>query len=296
MTAEPSQPKTAIEHFNNGAPDYEKYTGGCTREVACALLELPELADVGAPGSVVLDNACGTGIVTEEIIKRCRTQESAESGTTAAATVYLADAASNMVDIALRKLQSLAEEERFTVTGHVMPGERLVFEDNTFTHSITNLGILFYKDGPAGSRELYRTLSPGGVAVVTTWTDLGYLEPIIKPAQAEVRPDDPPYQLPLSLDWLSASHLESVLAQGGFGDVRVSEMKAHYGAETLEELVGLLAHSFRIVCKAWSDDEKTRFRALVHEKTARVVEQYKMPDGRAGVGIPMRAAVAVCRK
>jgi hypothetical protein len=34
----------------------------------------------------------------------------------------------------------------------------------------------------------------------------------------------------------------------------------------------------------------------VREKVEGVVEEYVMPDGERGVGIPMMAAVAVCRK
>ncbi|GAB1316381.1 hypothetical protein MFIFM68171_06591 [Madurella fahalii] len=293
MAAKEGQPKTAIEHFDAAAEDYEKSTGGCTRELALSLLELPQLADAGAPGSVVLDNSCGTGIVSEEIMRRHRGDDGAG---TAAATIYVVDAASNMVEIARRKLEGLNEGQRYSITGHVMPGEHLEFGDDTFTHSITNLGILFYVDGLAGAKEIHRTLRAGGVAVVTSWIDLGYFDPVVKAAQLEIRPDEQPYRLPLSPEWLQPSHLEFVLSQGGFRDVKVSSMKVHYGAETVEGIVDLLAHTFRAVWKDWLDSEKTRFRALMHEKTAKIAEQYTMPNGKNGVGIPMIASVAVCRK
>lgn len=282
-----SPPKTAVEHFNRSAENYEKYTGGCTRELAQYLLDLVELADTGAPGSIVLDNACGTGIITEEILRRRQT---------GSATIRAVDAASNMVDVARRKLEPLNEGRGFIITSHVMPGEKLDFDDNTFTHSITNLGILFYQDGLAGAKEMFRTLRTGGVAVVTSWTDLGYLEPVVKAAQLEIRPTQPPYQLPLAPEWLLAAHLVSVLQQGGFPHVDVSARKAHYGAETVDGVVELLVHSFQGISKDWSDEEKTRFRVLMADKTAKIAEEYTMPNGKPGVGIPMMASVAVCRK
>ncbi|KXX80969.1 Ubiquinone/menaquinone biosynthesis C-methyltransferase UbiE [Madurella mycetomatis] len=293
MATREDQPKTAIEHFNAAAEHYGKFTGGCTRELALSLLELPQLADAGTPGSIVLDNACGTAIVSEEVIRRHGSVGSAAAN---AATIYIVDAAPNMVEISRRKLEGLNEGRRYNITGHVMPGEHLDFGDGTFTHSITNLGILFYVDGLAGAKEIYRTLRAGGVAVVTSWIDLGYFDPIVKAAQLEIRPNEPPHQLPLSPEWLAPSHLESILSQGGFSDVKVSPVKVHYGADTVERIVDLLAHAFRAIWKDWPDDDKTRFRVLVHEKTAQVAEQYTMPNGKPGVGIPMTASVAVCRK
>jgi ubiquinone/menaquinone biosynthesis C-methylase UbiE len=296
MATEESQPKTAVEHFDRSAENYEKYTGGCTRELTRFLLDLPQLADAGVPGSIVLDNACGTAIVTEEIIRRRRSVgEGAEPAT--AGTIHVVDAAPNMVDIARRKLEALNDGQRYTITSNVMPGEHLAaFADDIFTHSITNQGILFYTDGLAGAREIHRTLRPGGVAVVTSWSDLGYIEPVVKAAQLEVRPGERPYQLPLAPEWFSPAHLELVLTQGGFRDVEISAVKVHYGAGTVEGVVELLAHSFSAICKDWLDDEKVKFRALMQEKTAAIAEPYTMPNGDMGVGIPMRASVAVCRK
>jgi ubiquinone/menaquinone biosynthesis C-methylase UbiE len=146
-------PKTAIEHFNRSAESYEKYTAGCTREVAQYILRLPDLADAGSPGTVVLDNACGTAIVTEEIIQRRRQKE------TETATIHAVDAAPNMVDMARRKIEGL-NTQHCSVTTQVMPGEHLSFENDTFTHSITNLGIPFYQDGLAGPRRSTGRLSP----------------------------------------------------------------------------------------------------------------------------------------
>ncbi|KAK4099319.1 S-adenosyl-L-methionine-dependent methyltransferase [Parathielavia hyrcaniae] len=297
---EEAPPKTAAEHFNRSAENYEKYTGGCTREVAQYILSLPQLADAGAPGTVVLDNACGSALVAEEIIlQRRRGQgQPGQASTATTATIHAVDAAPNMINVARRKIQDvLGDDASLSATTHVMPGEKLDFPSATFSHSITNLGILFFQDGLAGAREIHRTLRPGGVAVLTSWSDLGYIDPVVKAAQLEIRPGEPTYQLPLPPQWLLPSHLESVLNQAGFdGQVEMSARKAHYGAETVDGVVELLAHSFQAVAKDWSDDEKVRFRALMREKTERIVEEYTMPDGRPGVGIVMMATVAVCRK
>ncbi|KAH6850112.1 S-adenosyl-L-methionine-dependent methyltransferase [Chaetomium sp. MPI-CAGE-AT-0009] len=295
MTTKVPQPKTAVEHFNASAESYEKYTGGCTRELAIALLNLPQLADAGTPGTIILDNACGTGIVTEELIRR-------HHHTNTGATIHAVDAAPNMVALAQHKLSTTLppnHHHHHTITTHTMPGEHLTFPDNTFTHSITNLGILFFADGPAGAAEIYRTLRPGGgVAVVSTWTDLGYLDPVVRAAQRAVRPGEEPYRLPIAAEWLEGEHLRAVMVGAGFGEdgVAVEVVRAHYGAGTVEGVVELLGHSFRGVCEGWGEGERVRFGEVLRERVAAVVEEYVMPDGERGVGIPMMAAVAVCRK
>ncbi|KAK3295546.1 S-adenosyl-L-methionine-dependent methyltransferase [Chaetomium fimeti] len=235
MATEAPQPKTAVEHFNASAESYEKYTGGCTRELALALLNLPELADAGAPGSVVLDNACGTGIVTEELLLRqpptTTTTTTTTSPTSPSATIHAVDAAPNMVTLAQHKLSTLPPQPNHTITTHTMPGEHLAFPDHTFTHSITNLGILFFASGPAGAAEIYRTLRPGGIAVVSTWTDLGYIGPVVQAAQRIVRPGEEVYKLPVAGEWLEGGYLRRVMAGGGFGEAGVEMVEMVGGVD-----------------------------------------------------------------
>lgn len=68
-----------------------------------------------------------------------------------------------------------------------MPGEDLRFPDNHFTHSFTNQGIVFFKDGEKGAKEIYRTLKHGGTAIVTTWKYIPYVS-IIQAGQKVATP------------------------------------------------------------------------------------------------------------
>lgn len=288
-----------IDRFNSVAYTYESSTGDCTRELARAILSHPRVAQAGAPGTVVLDNACGTAIVAEEIIYQHRNDEVSE--TVAPAVIYAVDPAPNMVAIAQGKLEIMTGSEAqnrapINFMTKVMAGERLEFDDNTFTHSITNLGILFFQDGMTGATELRRTLVPGGVAVVTSWQDLGYFDTVFKPAHSEMRPRDPPLNLPISADWFSASYLKLLLECAGFHDVQVSTRKVHHGAQTLEKLVDSLMGTSCAVWKNWSDADVRKFRGHVREMATPLAERYIMPDGNPGFGIPMKASVAVCFK
>ncbi|RSL58871.1 hypothetical protein CEP54_007592 [Fusarium duplospermum] len=278
---------TAIGHFDSSAAQYEASTGGCTRELARLLLDIPQLESIYQPSAIVLDNACGTGIVAEEIILRARRTN------TNAPKLYAVDPAPNMVEISRKKLDALGTPE--TSSTAIMPGEKLEFQDGMFTHNITNLGILFYTDGDAGAREIYRTLKAGGVVVVTSWAVLGYLD-VIRPAQNVVRPDDPPFKLPIPEKWLDSAYVEKCLRDGGFGNVTVSEKIVHYGAPSAGGLSDLILNSFRMLWKDWSEDDQNNFRRAVREKIEEVSSSYTLNDGSQGVGVPMTAIVAVCQK
>ncbi|KAM5341737.1 hypothetical protein ACJ41O_014768 [Fusarium nematophilum] len=278
---------TAIAHFDSSVAHYEASTGGCTRELARHLLKLPEAQGIFQPGAVVLDNACGTGIVSEEIVLQARQQNAGLP------KIHAVDPAPNMVDISRKKLAALGASDIFSPD--VMPGEKLDFPDETFTHSITNLGILFFTDGVAGAKEIYRTLRPGGVAVVTSWSALGYLD-VIHPAQKATRPDDHPFKLPVPEVWFQPSHVESCLKEGGFTKVKVSGSAVHYGASSTNDLSNLLLDSFKMLWKDWPEDDQKKFHQAIHEQVDKTSRSYTMTDGTPGIGLPMTAIVAVCEK
>lgn len=288
MSSDQGKPANSVQFFDSTAAQYEESTGGCTRELAVKLLDLPQLSTLSAPGVHLLDNACGTGIVADELAKRCAVNGAAFP------SVSAVDAAQNMVDLAQRKFEGTEHAE--TIKFQQMPGEKLDFPDNTFSHSITNLGILFFADGDAGAREIYRTLKPGGVAVVTSWAGLSYLDKVIRPAQKAVRPDAPTYKLPIPDTWFSVSHAQETFKKAGFKNVETLEMEPHYGAASMADLSHLLGTKFSGALEEFSIEEKAKFREEVKGLTENAAVPYTMADGRQGVGIPMRAIVAVCQK
>ena len=139
------------------------------------ILSLPQIAKVEpsiiSPEAKILENLCGTGFVTEDILKRG-----------SEAQFHAVDAAPNMIELAKAKLG-----DKPNIHYGVMPGEILEFPDKHFTHSFTNLGILFFKSPAAGAEEIWRTLKPGGIAIVTSWSRLDTVEDGVVPAQLAIR-------------------------------------------------------------------------------------------------------------
>jgi ubiquinone/menaquinone biosynthesis C-methylase UbiE len=133
---------------------WPRYTRDTTRET---------LARIG-PGlpSAVLDIACGTGTLLEEIAKR-------RSG--ADARIAGVDLSPGMLAQARRKLNSRA----IVVAGDAT---RLPFRTGAFEVALSVSALHHWRDPAAVLREARRVLGPGGRLVVTDWCGDRWLERI----------------------------------------------------------------------------------------------------------------------
>ncbi|KAJ4368353.1 hypothetical protein N0V83_006709 [Neocucurbitaria cava] len=283
------QPKAALEYFDTLSTTYEASTGGCTRELGRYLISIapPFTAD-----SKVLDNACGNGIIAQEILIK---------NPNVPLSITCVDGASAMVDLARHAVQARNGNSFATLSFDVVPGENLTFPDDEFTHSITNQGILFFKDGQKGAREIYRTLQPKGTAIITSWKSLGYI-PLIHQAQKAVRPDDALFRIPISDDWYSTAHLEKTLAEAGFGNVQIHEKTVYYAAKSVGVMSGFLVKLFGQLVQGWSEEETAQFAKELRKAAEKAVVKVQRPvvgneeEMEELVGVEMVALVAVARK
>ena len=98
------------DHFksNETAKQYELTTGGATLAVTRRVLSL-YLEDNSLDGKIILDNACGTGVVTKEILSRADD-----------VTIQAADYSEAMID-ALKESLSTSDKGKH-VTAITMDG------------------------------------------------------------------------------------------------------------------------------------------------------------------------------
>lgn len=273
---------TTIQHFDSSADNYEANTGGCTVEVTEQCLSL--LPEIGSD-SVVLDNACGTGLATDVLLR------SLKDGTSP--TVHVVDGASNMVEIARKRF--VTNEK---IHAQVAAGSDLsAFADDTFSHSLTIMGLFFFTDPAQGAREVYRTLAPQGTAVVTGWSDLGHLDSV-HTVQKVIQPEQKPFQMPIAEEWLDPGHMEQVLSSAGFGSrVEMSEITVHWAADDLAALVrNMMTRLAVVVMKEWTDEEKKKAEELFPEAMKPNCEEFTRSDGTRAMGLKMRAYIGLCRK
>jgi ubiquinone/menaquinone biosynthesis C-methylase UbiE len=270
---------TAAEHFNKSAANYEAITGGCTRELAQHAISLITGLKPLTSESRILDNACGTGIVTDVILQSGIQPE-----------IHAVDCAENMVNIARGRFSSHPN-----VHAAVMAGEELSFPDDTFTHSITNLGLMFFTDADKGAREIARTLHPDGVAVVTGWATRAPFK-IIQEVQAEVRPDDTPSKMPVADIWLDPEHTKAVLSGAGLDVHASTAVDVHMGAETADGVADLLTRFGSKAFASWSEEEKEKVAAVMKKKIVRErAVPFTRPSG-SGIGIKLTGTIFVVRR
>ncbi|KAH7006391.1 S-adenosyl-L-methionine-dependent methyltransferase [Fusarium venenatum] len=270
---------SATKHFNKTADKYEANTGGATRELAQHAINFMSDVKPLTSESKILDNACGTGIVTDIILQSGIQPE-----------IHAVDIAENMVSIARGRFSSQPN-----VHAAVMGGEELSFPDDTFTHSITSLGIMYFANPEKGAREIARTLHPDGVAVVTGWTMMGHIK-IIQEVQAQIRPDDTPFRPPVSDIWLDAEHTKAVLSGAGLDVLTSTTVDVHLGGKTADEVADLLTHGFGAkVFGSWSEEEKEKGAEMMKK----IVRERAVPLTRpssSGVGIKATGSIFVARK
>lgn len=276
-------PGTAAAAFDKSSDAYERMTGGSTREVAQFLLTLdPKIES----SSIILDNACGTGIMTSEIMGLF-------PGAKPKPKIFAADLAPSMVanfsDVARAK-GWVKDQDNDGLTISVIDAEDLTYPDNIFTHSYTNLGFPFFPQAEKAAAHVYRTLKVGGTAFISTWSKLGYLRPLHE-AQLRAFPDSKPWEIPMPKEWLTKEKLVEVLEKGGFDSekIQIQERTVGYRGRDVDDLLAIMrAWLLGYVTNGWTEDEK--------EKWANELRDSLSEEERTMARIEMVAWVAVAQK
>ncbi|KAG0648819.1 Methyltransferase tpcH [Hyphodiscus hymeniophilus] len=260
------------------AEKYERMASNATLNIAKTFMLdiLPTITET----SYILDNACGTGLLTQ-LIKAAHPK----------AHIKCADLAPGMIDIIKEKVQGL---EWVNVETDVLDVRDLkTLEDNTFSHVLTNFGFSPTPDDPEGprkaAREMWRVLREGGVTVVSTWSERSF-DIALEKAALVVRPDEKPFSWGVSEDWSKGWWLMKHLEEAGFGNrVEVRSVNGRVEAKTLHELVG----NMMLFKERYSEEELARLEVALKEEI-RKLPQFE--ETEKDVGIKMVAWVGFAWK
>lgn len=109
------------------------------------------------PGNVVLDLACGTGLIARHALPMVQ-----PGGRVVGADVNPAmlAAAESLLGNGVEWVEA--------------PAEHLPLDDATFTHVICQQGFQFFPDALAAAKEAHRVLQPRGTLVATIWATPGH--------------------------------------------------------------------------------------------------------------------------
>jgi ubiquinone/menaquinone biosynthesis C-methylase UbiE len=159
----------------------------------------------------VLELACGTGIVTRRLRDRLPD-----------ARILATDLSEAMIAQARLKFTPAEEIEWRQADATSLP-----LGDQAFDAVVCQFGVMFFPDKPAGFREAYRVLAPGGLVLFNVWDALerNQLSLAVHEALAALFPTDPPdfYDIPFGFhDPLTISGL---LQEAGFEDVQITTVQ-----------------------------------------------------------------------
>lgn len=213
MNISTTNPPPQALNFLSGAQKVTTYetTGGLvTAQFAAHNLSLiPPIP----PGSTIHDNACGSGTVTRAILTSQTPQD-------------LKIHATDIDPPFLSALTYAAKSHSWPVDVTNQNSSALSFRANTFTHSFTNIALFFTSaNGLDGATEIYRTLQPGGTAVVNCWAHVTWLLPV-RTVHEYVRPREP-FPTPV-VAWHDGQHIQKVMQEAGFKeeDMRIERSDA----------------------------------------------------------------------
>ena len=168
-------------------------------------LELP-------PRAIVLEVACGTGIVTRRIAQRLPSE----------ARLIATDLNEPMLDYARGKNPGLAQVDWRTADAAALP-----FPDASFDAVVCQFGLMFVPDKAAAAREARRVLRPGGTFLFNVW-DRIEANPWAELAQATIArffPENPPNFYTVPFGYNDAAEIRSLLEGAGFSEVGLDRVE-----------------------------------------------------------------------
>jgi len=204
--------------------NYDRYLGSCLFEPFA--LDIVQRVPVDA--GVVLEIACGSGIVTRHLRNRLRKE----------ARLVASDLNDGMLAYAAAKFgpDDAVEWKQADATS-------LPFDDASFDAVVCQFGLMFFPDKVAALREVHRVLSPGGLFVFNVWDsiDKNELAHLAHETISTFFEHDPPafYNLPFLLH--DEELILDLLKTLGFSDSAITVLaKAGISSSAADVAKGLI--------------------------------------------------------
>jgi ubiquinone/menaquinone biosynthesis C-methylase UbiE len=165
------------------------------------------------PDDVVLDVACGTGIVARTIRNLFGEQP----------RVIGIDLNQGMIDTA----RDVCVRDGMTIDFRMGDVTSMPFEDNEFTFVICQQGLQYFPDEDAAVRELRRVTTGGGRIVLTVWSRPS---PLIVAMANSLRVHvgaDVAEQSLAPFSWIGSETITSRMGEAGFVDIDLEELEVN---------------------------------------------------------------------
>lgn len=258
-----------LDFFSQFASVYFRQTGHSTLNILKDIIteNVQTSAHPIGPDSVVHDNAAGPGIGAAALVA-CLPKDQLPK------EMLVSDNVPMMVTAARESLDAspLPNVECKELDSHDLSS----VPENYFTHSIDNFSIFTFVHPADVVRETYRTLRPGGLAVITCWRRFAP-KFIVHAAQKTIRPDLPLMRTP-GPEFTEEGVLQKVVEENGFSKDNLTLVEKVLVVSDDENIAGLTAlMSGPMMAKAregYTEEEEARWAEAVTQSVKDEVEQF----------------------
>ena len=195
--------------FDVSGDAYDRFMGRYSRKLAPAFADFARVES----GQRVLDVGCGSGVLTEELVRRVGADHVAGADPSP-----LLDACAERVPGA--DLKRAAAED-------------LPWPDDSFDAALAQLVVHFMTDVEAGTAEMARVTRPGGVVAACTWNFSGGMK-LLGTYWESAKALDPGAESESSA--FDEARLDALWRGAGLGGVEVDALVVSSGYEDFDEL------------------------------------------------------------
>jgi len=177
----------------------------------------------GKAEGVVLEMACGTGILTQELRTHLHDD----------VVLVATDISQAMLDYSQAKLETLEKVE-----WHRADMAHLPFEDKTFAATICQFGLMFVEDKKQAFKEMHRVLVKDGLLVFNVWDCIENNPPIHIAHQVvtEIFPDNPPQFFQEPHAFHDIERIKRLLAESGFEQIELEVLPLDAHSPSVQSL------------------------------------------------------------
>ncbi|KAJ5805104.1 hypothetical protein N7474_010991 [Penicillium riverlandense] len=275
MAAEHLKTLFESDSFVSGYKTGERITGTFARSLVDQSRILTESSTAPDRPLVVLDNACGTGVVSS-ILHHGLDEQARKQWTLTCGDIS---------ELMLKYTRARAEEEGWlNVEVKSVDAQDTGLPSGQFTHMFTAFAFMALPQSQAALDESLRILQPGGTIAFSTWIEPGWVS-VMNNAIATM-PGNLPFPTAKEFlstigdgQWDSVLWIESQLQQRGFTDINVKADTEHIPLTNKEMLESTMMMFPVIAQNFWTAEQREQHQAKVRPALARYLEEQYGEDG-----------------
>lgn len=257
------------DFFSKFASNYAHETGETTFDILVDVVRdnIQTSQNPIGPQSLVHDTAAGPGIGAAALVATLPKEQLPKE-------MLVSDSNAMMVAAAKDSLGSspLPNVQCKELDSHNLSS----VPDDYFTHSIDNFSIFTFVRPVDAVRETYRTLKPGGLAVITCWRRFSPVF-IVQRAQKKLRPDLPLMLIP-GPEFCEEGVLQKTIEEAGFSTEDITVYDKVLVVKDEENVAGITTLiSGPMMAKAregYTVEEEAQWAEAISQSMKEEIEQY----------------------